>query len=226
MGENPQALLDPSRGKKYGLPLCEAGDTLLSIQAASSCLSRCGDERRGEPKSLQGHAGLQERDVLLCMALPEPPLEPVGLLPLSPLREGSSGGQLCPPGSGKGQLQPPLRRRRSPEIPGRPSPRQRSRVILRLASTELLACRTLAWGKTLTLTQKSTVTKNTDTRRKRKNMRNQALQCNQLLRPIMCMYSCGEGTPSPGAAPARPGHGRGRGGGPGQGGSGFALQIW
>lgn len=30
-------------------------------------------------------------------------------------------------------------------------------------------------------------------RRKRENMRNQALQCSQLLSPIMRMYSCGEG---------------------------------
>jgi len=74
----------------------------------------------------------------------------------------------------------------------------------------ILACRTVAWAKTLTLTQKSTVTKNTDTRRKRKNMRNQALQCNQLLRPIMCMYSCGDITPSPRAAPTLPRHGQGK----------------
>lgn len=74
----------------------------------------------------------------------------------------------------------------------------------------------LARGQPLTLTQKSTVTKNTDTRRKRKNMRNQALQCNQLLSPIMCMYSCREVTPSPGAAATLPGQGNvatARGGG-------------
>lgn len=44
--------------------------------------------------------------------------------------------------------------------------------------------------KMLTLTQNSTVTKKMETRRKRKNMRNQAVQCSQLLRPIMRMYSC------------------------------------
>lgn len=46
---------------------------------------------------------------------------------------------------------------------------------------------------TLTWTQKRRVTKETATRRKRKNRRNQALQCSQLLSPIMRMYSWGEG---------------------------------
>ena len=41
----------------------------------------------------------------------------------------------------------------------------------------------------LTWMQKSTVTKKTEMERKRKNMRNQALQCSQLLRPIIRMYS-------------------------------------
>lgn len=44
--------------------------------------------------------------------------------------------------------------------------------------------------KKLTQTQRSTVTKQTEMERKRRNMRNQALQCNQLLRPIILMYSC------------------------------------
>lgn len=48
--------------------------------------------------------------------------------------------------------------------------------------------------------QKSRVTKDTATKRKRKKRRNQALQCSQLLSPIMRMYSWGEGrtdTPAP-----------------------------
>lgn len=40
--------------------------------------------------------------------------------------------------------------------------------------------------------QKSSVTKNMEMERKRKNMRNQAVQCSQLLRPIIRMYSCRE----------------------------------
>lgn len=41
----------------------------------------------------------------------------------------------------------------------------------------------------LTWIQRSRVTKKTEMERKRKNMRNQALQCSQLLRPIILMYS-------------------------------------
>lgn len=47
----------------------------------------------------------------------------------------------------------------------------------------------------LTLTQKSRVMKEAAMRRKRKNKRNQALQCSQLLSPIMRMYSWGEKLP-------------------------------
>ena len=43
---------------------------------------------------------------------------------------------------------------------------------------------------TLTLTQNSRVMKETMMRKNRKNMRNHALQCSQLLSPIMRMYSC------------------------------------
>lgn len=49
---------------------------------------------------------------------------------------------------------------------------------------------TLSSVPVFTLTQISTVTKKMEMERKRKNMRNQALQCNQLLRTIMRMYSC------------------------------------
>ena len=41
----------------------------------------------------------------------------------------------------------------------------------------------------LTWIQRSNVTKKTEMERKRKNMRNQALQWSQLLRPIILMYS-------------------------------------
>lgn len=44
----------------------------------------------------------------------------------------------------------------------------------------------------LTLMQKSRVMKKTVMRRKRKKSRNHAVQCSQLLSPIMRMYSCGE----------------------------------
>ena len=43
--------------------------------------------------------------------------------------------------------------------------------------------------RTLTVTHRSTVTKRMEMERKRKNMRNQALQWSQLLRPIIRMYS-------------------------------------
>lgn len=43
---------------------------------------------------------------------------------------------------------------------------------------------------TLTLTQNRRVMKETTMRENRRNMRNQALQCSQLLSPIMRMYSC------------------------------------
>lgn len=49
---------------------------------------------------------------------------------------------------------------------------------------------------TLTLTQNSRVMKETMMRKNRKNMRNHALQCSQLLSPIMRMYSCGRETAS------------------------------
>lgn len=55
---------------------------------------------------------------------PQPPPEEV-----TPAVKGSCGGQLCPPSSGKGQLQPSLHTWRSPEIPGRSSPQQRSLFI-------------------------------------------------------------------------------------------------
>lgn len=49
---------------------------------------------------------------------------------------------------------------------------------------------------TLTLTQNRRVMKETTMRKNRKNMRNQALQCSQLLSPIMRMYSCERETAS------------------------------
>lgn len=45
----------------------------------------------------------------------------------------------------------------------------------------------------LTQTHRRSVTKQMEIQRKRKNMRNQALQCSQLLRPIILMYSCRQG---------------------------------
>lgn len=44
----------------------------------------------------------------------------------------------------------------------------------------------------LTWTQRSRVTKKMEMERKRRNMRNQALQWSQLLRPIILMYSWNE----------------------------------